>query len=114
MLHDLERGLRAQPIPTVVVRGAYFMSNWDTALTAARNQGELHTLVPAEVALPMVAPDDLGRACGALLTADHHEVGQFDAHHVEGPDRYTPHDVAAAFATALNRPLRAIAVPRGR
>jgi len=53
---ELGTGLRAQPIPTAVVRGAHFMSNWDAALAHARDQGELHTFVPIDIALPMVAP----------------------------------------------------------
>lgn len=38
VLHELEEGLRAQPIPAAVIRGAYYMSNWDGALLAARDQ----------------------------------------------------------------------------
>lgn len=56
VMHELETGLRAQPIPAAVVRGAHFMSNWDAALAQARDQGELHTFVPIDIALPMVAP----------------------------------------------------------
>ena len=109
VLYELERGLADLPVPAAVVRGAYFMSNWDFALDAARSEGVLHSLYPADFALPMVAPRDLGRAAARLLTAPSVRPG---VHHVEGPERYTPVDVAAAFAQALGRPVEVAVTPR--
>ncbi len=48
--------------------------------------------------LPMVAPADVGREAARLLQLDEPDRG---VHHVEGPRRYTPDDVAQAFAGAL-------------
>ncbi|HEX7665233.1 MAG TPA: NmrA family NAD(P)-binding protein [Polyangiaceae bacterium] len=100
VLHDLEQALGAQPIPTTIVRGAYYMSNWDLALDAVKKEGKLHTFFPADFVLPMVAPRDLGRIAARLMT---HRTRGPSIHHVEGPERYTPNDVAAAFSEALKK-----------
>lgn len=109
VLYELEQGLEALPVPTAVIRGAYYMSNWDAALETARSEGVVHTLYPAGFVLPMVAPADLGRAAARLITAPPGESG---VHEVEGPQRYTPADVADAFAKALGRPVKAVVTPR--
>ena len=109
VLYELEQGLTELSVPTAVIRGAYYMSNWDTALETARSEGVVHTLYPADFALPMVAPRDLGRVAARLITAPANQTG---VHEVEGPERYTPADVAAAFANALGRPVKAIVTPR--
>jgi len=108
VLYDFEQALAAQPIPATVQRAAYYMSNWDAALDQAR-QGVLPTLLPAELKLPMVAPVDLGRAAADFLREP---VGQEGIHYVEGPARYSPADVAAAFAQALGRPVEPRVTPR--
>jgi uncharacterized protein YbjT (DUF2867 family) len=108
-LYHLEQALRAQPIPVSVVRGAYYMSNWDFSLELAKTSGVLQTLFPAELELPMVAPRDLGQVAARLLTEPVERTG---LHHVEGPERYSPADVAAAFAEALGRPVEVASAPR--
>jgi uncharacterized protein YbjT (DUF2867 family) len=108
-LYALEQALQAQPIPFSIIRGAYFMSNWDFSLELVRQTGVLHTLYPADFKLPMVAPRDLGRVAARLLTEPVERAG---LHHVEGPERYAPSDVAAAFAKALGRAVRVVTVPR--
>jgi uncharacterized protein YbjT (DUF2867 family) len=73
------------------------MSNWDDVLDAAKD-GVLPTMLPADLKIPMVAPDDLGTAAARHLLEpprDH------DVYYVEGPQRYSPQDVANAFAVAL-------------
>ncbi|MCW3094897.1 MAG: NmrA family protein, partial [Chthonomonadaceae bacterium] len=59
--------------------------------------------------IPMVGTEDIGRVCGETL------LKEWQGHRVielEGPRRYSPNDVAAAFSAALQKPVRAIAVPR--
>ena len=109
VLHELEQGLRAQPIPAAVVRGAYYFSNLDMLLGPAASDGELPTMFPPDLTLPMVAPADLGRAAAELLIA-----GATGVHPVEGPERPSFADVADAFAAALGRPVRPVVTPRGR
>lgn len=108
VLHEFEEALLAQPIPVTILRAAYYMTNWDPMVEAAR-RGTLPSLFPADFHLPMVAAEDLGRAAARFLRE---EVGQGGIRYVEGPARYTPGDVAAAFAAALGRPVAVAVTPR--
>ncbi|MET0391421.1 MAG: NmrA family NAD(P)-binding protein [Polyangiales bacterium] len=109
VLYELEQGLIRQPIPAAIVRGAYYMSNWDMALDTARESGEVHSLLPADFELPMVAPADIAHVAARLLTAPIEVTG---IHAVEGPEHYSPNDVAAAFAAELGKPVKVVAIPR--
>jgi uncharacterized protein YbjT (DUF2867 family) len=111
VLHGLEEGLRALPIPAEIVRSAYLMSNWDGALEPARETGVLSSMLPADLEIPMVAPADVGRVVARLLTEP---TGATEVRHVEGPRRYSPAEVAAAFAEALGRRVDVEVVPRER
>ena len=108
-LYELERGLANQPIPATIQRAAYYYSNWDMALDSARTRGVVQSFLPEDLILPMVAPEDLGRTAARFLTEPVERTG---LHYVEGPARCTPADVAAAFAEALDRPVRVEVVPR--
>ncbi|RDZ27451.1 NAD(P)H-binding protein [Lysobacter silvisoli] len=109
VLWELEEGLRRQSIPAAINRGAYYMSNWDSQLDSVRANGVLSAMFPADLPIPMVAPADLGRAATARLTSGIDDIG---VRYVEGPADYTCNDVAAAFASALNRPVRVEVTPR--
>jgi len=109
VLYELEQGLRAQAIPTAIIRGAYYMSNWDMSLDAARSDGRLDTLLPADLVLPMVATADIARVAARLLTTP---VAQTGLYFAEGPVRYSPSDVAAAFARALGRKVQVATTPQ--
>ena len=109
VLYELEVGLKNQPIPASVVRAAYYYSNWDAMVGPVTNDGVLSTMLPADLKLPMVAPEDLGRVAAQLLQAPIEQIG---IHPVEGPERYSPNDVATAFAAALGRAVRVEEIPR--
>lgn len=110
VLYDFEQALHAQPIATAILRAAYYLTNWDAQFAAAR-AGAIVTPYPADLAMPMVAPDDLGRAAADLLTAHALPAGPI---HVEGPRRYAAQEVADAFARALGRRVVVEVVPRDR
>ncbi|WP_196257724.1 NmrA family NAD(P)-binding protein [Pelagibacterium limicola] len=99
-LWELEEGLRRQPIPAAINRGAYYMTNWTGFVETVRETGKLPSMFPANAQMPMVAPRDLGEAAAARLVSPLDDVGIV---YVEGPARYTPQDVADAFAAALDR-----------
>jgi uncharacterized protein YbjT (DUF2867 family) len=109
VLYELEQGLKAQPIPATIQRAGYYMSNWASSLETVREQGILPSMLPAGLKFPMVAPEDLGRAAARWLTEPVERTG---LHYVEGPEPYSPADVAAAFAVALGRPVEVRGVPR--
>ncbi|PSN05700.1 NmrA family transcriptional regulator [filamentous cyanobacterium CCT1] len=109
VLYEMEQALAAQPISTTIIRAAYYMSNWHASLPTAREQGVVQALYPKDFKLPMVAPSDIGEIAARLMTEPIEHNG---LHYVEGPDRYSSQDVAAAFATALGRPVVAESIPR--
>ncbi|MBX4973302.1 NmrA family NAD(P)-binding protein [Rhizobium lentis] len=109
VLYELEVGLRNQPIPASVVRAAYYYSNWDAMLGSIKRDGVLSTMLPADLKLPMVAPEDLGRVAARLLQEPIELIGIYP---VEGPKRYSANDVAAAFAAAVGRAVRVDVIPR--
>ncbi len=110
-LWDLEEGLRRQAIPAAINRGAYYMTNWIALADAVRETGTLPSMFPANLTIPMVAPADLGKAAAERLLAPVDDIG---VRQVEGPDRYTPKDVADAFAAALGRKVAVAVTPRDR
>ncbi|MET3446120.1 uncharacterized protein YbjT (DUF2867 family) [Ralstonia sp. 1138] len=110
-LWELEEGLRRQPIPAAINRGAYYMSNWTSMLETVAETGTLPSMFPADMRIPMVAPADLGEAAAARLLTPLDDVG---VRYVEGPQRYTPQDVARAMSRTLGRDVVLEVVPRDR
>ncbi|GHB86418.1 NmrA family NAD(P)-binding protein [Persicitalea jodogahamensis] len=109
VLYELEIGLAETGIPTSVIRAAYYMSNWDISLPTAQRDGEVRTFFPLDMKLPMASPSDLGKMGAKLLMEP---VGETGLYYVEGPQRYSSADVAAAFESALGRPVKAVQTPR--
>lgn len=109
-LQIMEQSLRELPIPTTMLRAAWFMENaaWD--VEPAAKEGVLHSfLQPLDRKIPMVATADVGRVAAELLGE------QWTGHRIvelEGPARVAPVDIAAGFSRLLGRPVRAQAVPR--
>ncbi len=100
VLFEMEFALQSSGIYHKVIRGAYYMSNWDASLKSAREEGVVHTLYPVDFKLPMVAPRDIGElATEVLLGEDGTEEVQF----IEGPQHYSAIDVAAAFSKLLGK-----------
>lgn len=108
VLWEFEQGLRRQSIPAAINRAAYYMSNWDAQLEAAK-AGRLSTPFAADLDIPMVAPQDLGQVAANRLMSSLDDVG---VKYVEGPKRYSSNDVASAFAAALGRPVELAVTPR--
>lgn len=108
-LYELEAGLKAQSIPTAIIRAAFYFSNWDMQLAGVRQSGALQTMYPPDLKFPMVSPDDLGRTAARLLTGPVDATGTF---YVEGPELYSSTDVAEGFAKALGRPVELEVIPR--
>jgi uncharacterized protein YbjT (DUF2867 family) len=111
VLCELERGLEQLSLPFTIIRGAYYMSNWDTALATARSESRVHTLLPAHFKLPMVAPQDIARVAAELLTEP---LRSQRLQYVEGPARYSAGDVAGALSEALGKQVEVATVPPAR
>lgn len=108
VLHEVERLVAESGIPCAINRGAYYFTNLDMLLEPAQ-QGSVPTAFPAELPLPMASPVDLGTAAADRLVGPLDDTGIV---HVEGPERYSFADVAAAFAAALRRPVAVATTPR--
>lgn len=107
-LHRFEELTVASGIPAAINRGAYYFTNLDMLVDAAR-EGVLPTAFPPDFVLPMVAPEDLGKAAAQRLASGVEDVG---IRHVEGPERYSFADVAAVLGRLLGREVEVLATPR--
>lgn len=109
VLYEFEEKLRGQPIPAAINRGAYYMSNWAGMIEIVREGGVLPSFFPADLTVPMVAPEDLGCAAARRLLTSVDDVGLLN---IEGPQHYAPTDVAGAFSQALNIDVTVETIPR--
>lgn len=106
----METALSQLPMPVAFLRAAWFFENaaWDVA--AARESGVIESwLQPLDKPVPMVSTADIGRVAAQLLQQTWSGVRVVE---LEGPRRVTPNDIAAAFGTALGKPVKTTAVPR--
>ncbi|GLR95233.1 MULTISPECIES: NmrA family NAD(P)-binding protein [Bradyrhizobium] len=106
----MERSLQEIGLPVTFLRPGWFMENalWD--IPSARDEGVLRSfLQPADKLFPMVATQDVGGLAAALLREDWSGTRVVE---LEGPARISPNDLARAFATVLERPVRIETVPR--
>lgn len=107
VLYHMEELLAAVRPTTVIIRGAYYMSNWNMSVETAKTEGKIYTLFPTDFRIPMVAPADIAAFAAKLLT---NEVDTANPYHIAGPQDYSPNDVSCAFAEALNMPVQAVEV----
>jgi uncharacterized protein YbjT (DUF2867 family) len=107
-LHDFEERAKASGIPVAINRGAYYFTNLAMLVEPTRG-GSLPSAFDASMALPMVDPSDLGVVAAERLLSGLDDTG---IAYVEGPQRYTFGDVAAAFARHLGRDVRVTTTPR--
>ena len=100
--------LRTSSIPIALLRAAWFMENaaWD--VEAARKGVIPSFLQPLDHRIPMVAAADIARTATELLGETWTGVRTVE---LEGPRRYSANDIAAGLGAALERPVRAEAVP---
>jgi uncharacterized protein YbjT (DUF2867 family) len=109
-LGAMEDALAPLGLPVTFLRAAWFIENlaWDVAPT--RETGLVAAyLQPLDRPVAMVATADVAEAAAALLQEDWTGQRVVD---LEGPRRLAPADLAQALARALNREVRAEAVPR--
>ncbi|MCG7400881.1 MULTISPECIES: NmrA family NAD(P)-binding protein [Caballeronia] len=106
----LEEALRKQPVPVTFLRPGWFMENCAWDVDSARNEGIVHSfLQPLDRAIPMTATDDIGELAAKLMQETWTGMRVVE---LEGPQRTSPNDIAAAFSSVLGKPVRAQAVQR--
>jgi NAD(P)H dehydrogenase (quinone) len=104
-----EAMLRTVPVPVAFLRAAWFMENaaWD--IESAKSGVVRSFLQPLDHRIPMVATEDIAQTAVELLGQSWNGVRIVE---LEGPERYSSNDVAAALASALHTPVRNEIVPR--
>lgn len=108
ILYEMEIELKNLFRPHHIVRSAYYMTNWDSSLQTALEEGVIYSFFPADFKIPMVSPKDIGKLAAELLLD---KEGADRPHHIEGPEEYTPADVAVAFSEHLRRPVKVVTIP---
>jgi uncharacterized protein YbjT (DUF2867 family) len=101
--------LRTVSVPVAFLRAAWFMENaaWDVE---SAKTGVVHSfLQPLDHKIPMVATSDIAQTAVELLGESWQGVRIVE---LEGPERYSADDVAAAFSNTLDIPVRNQVVPR--
>jgi NAD(P)H dehydrogenase (quinone) len=105
----IEQSLRELSVPITFLRPAWFMENCSWDVVPARDSGVIPSfLQPLDKPVPMVATADIGRVAAQLLqeTWSGHRVVE-----LEGAQRVTPNDIAAAFSQLLDHPVQMELVP---
>ena len=104
-----EAMLRTVPVPVTFLRAAWFMENaaWD--IESAKSGVVYSFLQPLDHRIPMVATEDIAQTAVELLGQSWNGIRIVE---LEGPERYSANDVAAALASALGTPVRNEIVPR--
>jgi NAD(P)H dehydrogenase (quinone) len=104
-----EAMLRTVPVPVAFLRAAWFMENVSWDIESAKS-GVVHSfLQPLDHQIPMVATEDIAQTAVDLLGESWNGVRIVE---LEGPDRYSADDLAAALADILGTPVRNEVVPR--
>jgi NAD(P)H dehydrogenase (quinone) len=109
--HLLEEALGDLPFSHAFLRAGWFIENSAGDVASALNEGKiLFQLHPLDRKFSLVATADIGNAGGETLTQNWTGIRHIE---VAGPERYSPLDIADAFADAVGHPIEAIPVPRG-
>jgi uncharacterized protein YbjT (DUF2867 family) len=105
----VERELVTLDLPVAFLRAAWFMENaaWD--VEPARHGTIQSFLQPLDRAIRMIATADVGMTAARLLREEWHGSRVVE---LQGPAPISPNDLAARFASLLDRPVEAQAVPR--
>lgn len=108
-LYDMEQAFRMLDIPTVGIRAAWFMENFQGSIAYAKESGKLPSFLnPLELSIPMVSANDIGKLAAALLEEN------WEGHRIvelAGPCSYSAKDVAYVLSYELERPVCAEAIP---
>ncbi|MDE1181618.1 NmrA family NAD(P)-binding protein [Paraburkholderia sp.] len=105
-----EDALAHAAMPTAILRPAWFMENsvWDIA--PAQETGIMSSfLQPLDQPFPMIATDDIGKVIAQTLTQTWQGRRVIE---IDGPQRYTQHEIAALLGGVLGRKVTAQPVPR--
>ena len=109
-LHDLEEKLGTLTTPVAFLRACWFMENAGWDVPSALNEGQITSfLLPVERPIPMVATRDIGSHAAELLQSEWQGKRVVQ---LEGPEEYSPKDVAETFTRLLENSIDGQGMPR--
>ncbi|CAF1222018.1 unnamed protein product [Rotaria sordida] len=104
--HTLEEALKGTAPQVVMVRCASFMENWNNTISAVKS-GQSSVLdsmfQKLDRKIPHVATNDIGRVVAEYMTKPNSEVDKLVIIELEGPEDYSPNDVAKVISDALGK-----------
>ena len=109
--HTLEEALKETAPQVVMVRCASFTENWLSSVTAVKSgQSPVlgSMLQKLDRKLPHIATDDIGRVVAEYLTKA--TVDKLVIIELEGPEDYSPNDVAQVTSQVLSKTVPAVAM----
>ncbi|CAF1564759.1 unnamed protein product [Didymodactylos carnosus] len=111
--HILEEALKGTAPQVVIVRCAAFIENWLSSVLAikAGQSPVLNSMYQKlDHKIPHIATDDIGRVVAEYLTKSYGEVAKSVLIELEGPEPYSPNDVAKLISKTLGKTIPAIAM----
>lgn len=111
--HILEEALKNSAPQVVMIRAASFMENWLGTVSAVKSgQSPVlgSILQKLDRKIPHIATDDIGRVVAEFMIKPDNEVNQSKIIELEGPESYSPNDVAKITSDALGKPIAAVAM----
>ena len=111
--YTMEEALKTSASQVVMVRAAWFTENWLNAVSAVKSgQSPVlgSMLQKLDRKIPHIATDDIGRVSAEYMTKPKNELDNLVVLELEGPEPYSPNDVAKMTSDALGKPVSAVAM----
>lgn len=106
--YRLEHAFDGMAVEKTFIRPSYYYSNWMMSLSVVRESGVLPTFFPVDLAVPMIAPEDVGRFAAKVFTG---EVEPRIVHEITGPCSYASSDIARMLGEVLGNAVKAHRIP---
>ena len=114
--YTLEQTLKGTAAHIVMVRCAWFMENWSNSVSAVKS-GQSSTLgsmlQKLDRKIPQIATDDIGHVVAEYMTKPVQDIDPFVIVELEGPEPYSPNDVADTVNRILGVNVVAAAISEG-
>lgn len=106
--YRLEHALDGLATEKTFIRPSYYYSNWMMSVSVVRESGILPTFFPIDLAIPMIAPEDVARFAAKVFTGG---VEPRIVHEITGPCSYTSVDIARMLGEALGSAVKVHQIP---
>lgn len=107
-VHYAESVVGAAAKNITFLRASYFLENWGSSLPTAKEQGVLPSFLTIDRKIPMIATAGIGAAAAEALLNP--ATGKL-VREIEGPQEYSPQDIAKVAGEVLKKPVQAQQAP---